>query len=70
MKEKITRYYNKDVQIYKSLDVCAGLNCSNKSISILKVKYINKTGNFCQECTEDLIQSDLAEKSVTSDINA
>jgi hypothetical protein len=68
MKEKITRYYNRDVQIYTSLDVCAGLNCSNKSISILKVKYINKTGNFCQGCTDDLLKSGLAEIILQGDV--
>ncbi len=61
MKEKITHYYNKDVRIYKSLHTCAGLNCSNKPISTLKVKYINKTGHFCQRCGDDLLESELAE---------
>ena len=56
--------YNNDVQIYKNPDTCAGLNCSNKPTSILKVKYINKVGHFCQKCTDDLLQSELAEKSV------
>ncbi len=57
MKE-ITQYYNNDAQRYK--DSCAGTNCSSKPTFILKVKYINKTGHFCQDCTKDLLQSELA----------
>jgi hypothetical protein len=54
-------YYNNQYNVneYKT---CAGLNCTNKPLSILKVKYINKTGHFCEQCTYDLIQSELAEK--------
>ncbi len=52
---------NNDVGAYKGY-TCAGLNCTNKPISKLKVKYINKTGNFCKRCMDDLLQLDLAEK--------
>ncbi len=52
---------NNDIQEYKTC-VCAGLNCVNTPISILKVKYINKTGHFCQQCTADLLQHELAEE--------
>ncbi len=62
MNEKTTHYYNNESQIYKSLHTCAGLNCSNKPISTLKVKYINKTGHFCQRCTDDLLTQNLLKK--------
>ncbi len=39
---------------------CDGKNCKNTAIHHLKIKYINKTGNFCQRCTNDLLRSDLA----------
>ncbi len=53
--------YNIDKQEYKQL-ICAGLGCKNKPVSKLKVRYINKTGNFCRKCMDDLLQSGLAEK--------
>jgi hypothetical protein len=61
MRKKFSRNNNIDEQEYKTFAyTCAALNCNNKPISTLKVKYINKTGHFCQRCTEDLIQSELA----------
>jgi hypothetical protein len=48
-----------DTSEYKT---CSGLNCSNQPTSILKVKYVNKTGHFCQRCTTDLLQLELAEE--------
>ena len=58
MSKKITPNNNINKHEYKT---CAGLNCSNKPKSTLKVKYINKTGYFCQRCTDDLLESELAE---------
>jgi|tagenome__1003787_1003787.scaffolds.fasta_scaffold20333944_2 hypothetical protein len=60
MSKKITQYYN--IKIHRYKDSCAGLNCSNKPITILKVKYINKIGYFCQKCKSDLLQLDLVEE--------
>ncbi len=54
--------YSIDSQIYKNLYTCAGLNCSNKSITNLKVKYLNKTGDFCKRCAANLLDLGLAEK--------
>jgi hypothetical protein len=59
-------YYNNKSQRYK---ICAGAGCLNKSIVLLKVRYINKNGHFCQKCSNDLLQSDLAEKIFVDDTN-
>jgi len=60
MKYKFSRSNNIDKPEYK-VDICAGLKCSNKPTALLKVKYINKTGSFCKQHTEDLLQLELAE---------
>lgn len=49
-------------QEYKVEDVCAGTKCTNKPPSVLKVKYINKTGSFCKQHAKDLLQLELAEE--------
>ena len=62
MRKKFSRNNNIDKQEYKTFAyTCAALNCNNKPISTLKVKYINKTGHFCQRCSDDLLESELAE---------
>jgi|tagenome__1003787_1003787.scaffolds.fasta_scaffold20960143_3 hypothetical protein len=63
-------YYNIDKHEYKFAYDCAGLKCSNKATTILKVKYINKIGHFCQQCSVDILKSELAEKIVNGDSNA
>jgi hypothetical protein len=42
--------------------VCAGKDCKNTAIARLKIKYIHKTGDFCESCTEYLLQNELAIK--------
>jgi hypothetical protein len=59
--KKFIRNNNIDKPEYKD-DICAGLKCSNKPTALLKVKYINKSGSFCQQCTTDLLQLELAEE--------
>ena len=39
---------------------CAGKNCRNIVKKTLKIMYINKTGNFCDSCSKDLLQQQLA----------
>ena len=63
-------YNNIDKHEYKFAYVCAGLNCSNKPTTALKIKYINKVGHFCQICTNDLLKSELAKKFVLGDSSA
>jgi hypothetical protein len=62
MKNKFSRSNNIDKPEYKVEDICAGLKCSNKPTAVLKVKYINKIGFFCQQCTTNLLQLELAEE--------
>ena len=64
MSKKNTHHNTISKQEYKFEETCAGLNCSNRPTSILKVKYINKIGHFCQQCSVDILKSELAEKIV------
>jgi len=57
--------HNNGIRKYKE---CAGLKCSKKPTSKLKVKYINKIGYFCQKCTADLLQLELAEEIEIGDL--
>jgi hypothetical protein len=38
---------------------CVGLGCNNNATSLLKIRYLNKSGHFCQACKNELIKSDL-----------
>jgi hypothetical protein len=61
MIKKLSRINNIDKPEYKEFaDSCAGLKCF-KPTTILKVKYINRYGFFCQQCITDLLQLELAE---------
>jgi len=33
---------------------CAGTRCSNKGKHYLKIRYVNKTGWFCESCKKSL----------------
>jgi hypothetical protein len=48
-------YYNKPSDPIK----CVGLRCTNIATSTLKIKYINKTGHFCDNCKSELEKSEL-----------
>jgi hypothetical protein len=41
---------------------CAGKGCQKVGKIVLKIKYLGKTGYFCDSCTDDLLQQDLATK--------
>jgi hypothetical protein len=41
---------------------CAGKDCKRKGRTLLRVKYLNKNGYFCDSCTADLLQSEIAVK--------
>ena len=41
---------------------CSGRNCTKIGKTILKIRYINKTGLFCDSCAEDLLEQGLALK--------
>jgi len=62
MIKKLSRINNIDKPEYKEfVDSFAGLKYF-KPITILKVKYINRHGYFCQQCTTDLLRLVLAEE--------
>lgn len=42
---------------------CAGKGCDRVGMIILNVRYLNKTGLFCDYCANDLINQDLVEKT-------
>jgi len=70
MNKKISCDSNIDKLEYKFEDVFAGTKWSNKPTDFLKVKYINKTGSFCKQHTQDLLQLELAEKIEIGDLSA
>ena len=39
---------------------CAGKDCKRIGTRILRVRFLNKTGIFCEVCAEDLLAADLA----------
>jgi hypothetical protein len=47
---------------YTRSKCCAGKGCQRKGKILLKIKYLGKTGYFCDSCTDDLLQQELASK--------
>jgi hypothetical protein len=41
---------------------CAGKDCDRVGKNLLKVRYLKKSGLFCDFCTNDLIAADLVIK--------
>lgn len=41
---------------------CAGKDCKRKGRTLLKINFLNKKGYFCDSCTADLLQSEIAVK--------
>lgn len=41
---------------------CAGKNCKRNGINKLKILLINKIGYFCDSCTDQLLELDIAIK--------
>jgi hypothetical protein len=41
---------------------CAGKDCKGEGKTLLKIKYLQKNGYFCDSCTADLLQSEIAVK--------
>jgi hypothetical protein len=39
---------------------CAGKNCLNVARRTIKIRHINKVGDFCDSCVEDLLREGLA----------
>jgi hypothetical protein len=39
---------------------CSGKNCTNYGTNLLEIRFIVKTGYFCDVCTEDLVNERLA----------
>jgi formamidopyrimidine-DNA glycosylase len=48
------------VTLLKVYDRCSGKGCKEIGITLLKIVYINKTGYFCDSCSEDLLHLGLA----------
>ena len=46
----------------KELKYCAGKGCQKVGKIVLKIKYLGKSGYFCDSCTDELLQQDLATK--------
>jgi hypothetical protein len=41
---------------------CAGKGCGQKANSIFEIKYLHKTGYFCDNCSKDLLELGLVEE--------
>jgi hypothetical protein len=39
---------------------CTGRDCERIGTKILKLRFLNRTGIFCEACAEDLLAADLA----------
>jgi formamidopyrimidine-DNA glycosylase len=39
---------------------CSGKGCTDIGKTLLKIVYVNKTGYFCESCTEDILHQGLA----------
>lgn len=53
------RTHNNTEQQYKH---CAGKNCQNAGLIELEIRYVKKTGFFCNFCTKELIELGIASK--------
>jgi hypothetical protein len=42
-------------------NVCFGKKCNNKGNRLLTIKYVHKSGWFCEKCAEELILNELVE---------
>jgi hypothetical protein len=52
--------YNNTTERFK--EFCSGKGCKNLGKTLLKIKYINKTGLFCDSCAAGLLDHGLAFK--------
>lgn len=43
---------------------CCGTNCKRTPTKLLKVRYVNRIGCFCDVCADDLLEADLAELKI------
>ena len=48
--------------LLKVYDKCSGKGCTDIGKTLLKIVYINKTGYFCESCSEDILHQKLAEE--------
>jgi hypothetical protein len=46
--------------LHKVYDKCSGKGCTNIGRTPLRIASINKTGYFCDSCSEDLLHQGLA----------
>jgi hypothetical protein len=54
--------YQNTIPRYKQ---CAGKGCNREGLRPLKIRFLNKTGWFCENCKSDLIKHNLADPSRT-----
>jgi hypothetical protein len=45
-----------------SIKLCACRNCTNEAKMYLKIKFVNKVGQFCNICAVDLKNHGIAEE--------
>ena len=52
----------KNQNIAKRYELCFGKECNNKGNNLLTIKFIHKSGWFCEKCAEELISNELVEE--------
>ena len=57
MQDKQSSSNNRVYNDIKEYNPCARLRCSNKGKNLLKIKYVLKSGWFCDKCTIELENS-------------
>lgn len=55
---------------YREFKFCAGTNCNQKGIHELEIKYIHRTGWFCECCKSVLLEQNLIEVEKKGEVNS
>ncbi len=48
------------MQKFSTIQQCAGLGCAKPGNIVLRLRYLNLIGHFCDKCAADLLMNDLA----------
>jgi hypothetical protein len=46
---------------------CSGRDCPRKPRRLLRIKYVQKVGKFCETCAADLLEAGLVEEEMLSE---
>lgn len=57
---------NKIINETKAYKICAGKDCVDAGIKLLKIIYIKKSGWFCDACAEEMRESGLIDYTASN----